>query len=66
MPLDPFNRQISYLASVFVFVGVVLGVVALSTNYWTYQQQVIPGQALQTPNGTLLSNERILATWNVS
>lgn len=66
MSIDPLNRKISFLAAVFAFVGVVLGVVALATNYWTYQQEVIPGTALQTPNGTLLSNERTLSTWNVS
>ena len=66
MPIDPLNRQISYVAAVFAFVGVVLGVVALSTNYWTINQQATPGTALQISNGTLLTSDNIVWTWNVS
>lgn len=66
MALDPLNRQISYVAAVFAFVGVVLGVVALSTNYWTIVQYGTSATALQTSDGTFLNNENMTLQWNVS
>jgi hypothetical protein len=66
MAIDLLNRRISFVAAFFAFVGVVLGVVALSTNYWTIQQFSTPGTALQTPNGTFFTGENVHWTWNVS
>ena len=66
MAVDLLNRRISYLAAFFAFVGVILGVIALATNYWTVENYVMPGTAVQTPNGTFLTNENVDWTWNVS
>lgn len=66
MVVDLLNRRLSFVAAVFAFVGVVLGVVALATNYWTIENYVTPGTAVNTPNGTLLTNENVDWTWNVS
>jgi hypothetical protein len=66
MAVDPLNRRISFVAAFFAFVSVILGCVALGTNYWTLENYVVPGTAVQTPNGTLLTNGNINWTWNVS
>ena len=36
MTYEPLNRRLAILATVFAFLGVILGVIALATNYWTY------------------------------
>jgi hypothetical protein len=66
MAVDLLNRQISFVAAFFVFVGVILGVVALSTNYWTLENYVTQGTAVPTLNGTVLTSEHVDWTWNVS
>lgn len=66
MAIDPLNHRMSFLATFLAFIGVVLGVVALATNYWTLAQVVVPGTALPTANGTFLTNENVFWTWNVS
>lgn len=35
MTYEPLNRRLATLAAIFAFLGVVLGVIALATNYWT-------------------------------
>jgi type III secretory pathway component EscR len=35
MTYEPLNRRLAILAAVFAFLGVILGVIALATNYWT-------------------------------
>jgi len=35
MTYEPLNRRLATLAAVFAFLGVILGVIALATNYWT-------------------------------
>jgi len=35
MNYEPLNRRLATLAAVFAFLGVILGVIALATNYWT-------------------------------
>jgi hypothetical protein len=66
MAVDLLNRRISFVAAFFAFVGVILGVVALSTNYWTLENYVTPGTAVPTSNGTVLTSEHVDWTWNVS
>ncbi len=66
MAVDLLNRQISFVAAFFVFVGVILGVAALSTNYWTLENYVTPGTAVPTSNGTVLTSEHVDLIWNVS
>ncbi len=56
MAVDPLNRKLAFVAAFFAFVGVILGVVALATNYWTVERVVTPGTAVPTINGTLLMN----------
>ena len=66
MAIDSLNRKISFVAIIFVFVGVILGVIALTTNYWTVDYMITPSKAIETENGTLLVNEKLNQTWNVS
>jgi len=47
------------VAGLCAFIGVVLGVVALGTNYWTMENVVSPG--IPTQNGTMMMNDW---TWN--
>lgn len=35
MTYEPLNRRLAILATVFAALGVILGVIALATNYWT-------------------------------
>ncbi len=66
MAVDPLNRTISFVAVFFAFVGVILGNVALATNYWTMAQYHVTGTAMPMPNGTILTNENVEMRWNVS
>jgi hypothetical protein len=54
------------IAGIFAMIGVVLGVVALATNYWTMESVVSPGMPMPTANGTMMMNEKFDWTWNVS
>jgi hypothetical protein len=65
MAVDSLNRTISFVAVFFAFIGVILGVVALATNYWTMQMYAVPATAIPTPNGTFLTNENVEWAWNV-
>jgi len=64
MTLDPFFRRMTMIAGIFAMIGVILGVVALATNYWTMEHMVSPGMPIQTPNGTMIMNENVDWTWN--
>jgi hypothetical protein len=66
MAIDPLNRRMSCIATFFAFAGVILGVVALATNYWTAAHFTVPSTALTTINGTVLTQETTVWTWNVS
>ena len=66
MAIDTFNRKMSYVAAFFAFVGVILGVVALATNYWTAERFIAPDTAVQTMDGTKLNSGNITWIWNVS
>jgi hypothetical protein len=66
MSLDPLIRRMSMIAGIFAFLGVIIGVVALATNYWTMENMVSPGMAMQSPNGTMMMNEKSDWAWNVS
>ena len=64
--MDPLNRRLALLASVFAFFGVLLGAIALGTNYWTIERTTSPARAAQTFNGTILLPGQTNSTWNVS
>ncbi len=66
MTLDPFFRRMTMIAGIFAFICVILGVVALGTNYWTMTNVGTPGMPMQTMNGTVVINEKYEWTWNVS
>lgn len=66
MTLDPFFRRMSMMAGVFAFLGVILGVVALATNYWTMENMPPPGMPMPMVNGTMPMNDNFEWTWNVS
>ncbi len=66
MSLDPFFRRMTMMAGIFAMISVILGVVALSTNYWTMESVVTPGMPMQTPNGTIMVNEKFDWQWHVS
>ena len=66
MSLDPFFRRMTMIAGIFAMLGVILGVVAMATNYWTVQNIPSSGMPMQTSNGTMMVNERFDWNWNVS
>ena len=53
------------VAGVFAFIGVVIGVVALATNYWTWNS-FPPGTRFILANGTFVTDGNDQQTWNVS
>jgi hypothetical protein len=65
MAVDQLNRKVSLLATVLAFVGVILGAIALSTNYWTRYEETTPSSAIQMANGTRLIAGATDDTWNV-
>ena len=40
MTYEPLNRRLALLAALFAFLSVLLGVIALATNYWTIRPAV--------------------------
>jgi hypothetical protein len=61
MTYEPLNRRLSLLAAIFAFLGVILGTIALATNYWTVQPNVEP-----IYNSTSVIGERVAGyRWNV-
>lgn len=62
--VDLLNRRLSFVAAVFAFFGVIVGVVALATNYWTVINFTVPGTAAFTSNGTVLERGSVNFTWN--
>ena len=65
MSMDPFFRRMTMIAGIFAIIGVVLGVVALATNYWT-MESVPSGMPVPSPNGTMMMNNNFDWQWNVS
>ncbi|CAF0786755.1 unnamed protein product [Rotaria sordida] len=64
MSLDPLFRRMSMMVAMFAFIGVVLGGIALLTNYWTMENVSSPGMPIPTANGTVVINEKFDWTWN--
>ena len=61
MTYEPLNRRLAILAAVFAVLGVVLGVIALTTNHWTTMTASEP-----VHNGTMRDGEReYFNRWNV-
>ncbi|CAF3349722.1 unnamed protein product [Rotaria socialis] len=56
MSLDPLFRRMTLIVTVFAFVGFVLGVIALTTNYWTkVSLPPRPDMSISTENGTYIN-----------
>jgi len=62
--MDPFFRRMTMIAGIFAMIGVILGVVALATNYWTMEFVGSSAMPMQTPNGTMMMNGKNDWTWN--
>lgn len=62
MTYEPLNRRLALLTAILAFLGVLLGAIALGTNYWTIQPTVEP-----VFNGTVrvVEGENV-RRWNVS
>jgi hypothetical protein len=61
MTYEPLNRRLATLAALFAFLGVILGVIALATNYWTLNTVV-----KQIHNGTeIVDTQPTGEIWNV-
>jgi hypothetical protein len=60
MNYEPLNRRLATLAAVFAFLGVILGVIALATNYWT-----ITNVVNDVHNETGIVNNQSTIQWNV-
>ncbi|CAF0850167.1 unnamed protein product [Adineta ricciae] len=58
MTLDPFFRRMTMIAGVFAFMGVVLGVVSLATNYWTMEYEFQPGMPM------MMNHQNTTMRWN--
>ncbi len=62
MTYEPLNRRLAALAAVFAFLGVILGVIALATNYWTFNATTIP---VHNDTG-VVGTQTTVIEWNVS
>jgi cell division protein FtsX len=60
MTYEPLNRRLATLAAIFAFLGVVLGVIALATNYWTINSIVN-----NVSNETYTNSQPTGYIWNV-
>jgi hypothetical protein len=62
MTYEPLNRRLALLAASFAFLGVILGAIALATNYWTIGRTFDP-----IYNGTSVVGQQEISytTWNV-
>ncbi len=61
MIYEPLNRRLALLAAIFAFLGVLLGAIALATNYWTITPAIEP-----IYNGTTIVVQREIGRgWNV-
>ena len=54
MTYEALNRRLATLAALFAFLGVILGVIALATQYWTVGTAIT-----QVYNETSATNTRI-------
>jgi type III secretory pathway component EscR len=61
MTYEPLNRRLSILAAVFAFLGVILGVIALATNYWTISTVL---SEVRNETG-IVNNQSTVYLWNV-
>jgi len=53
MTYEPLNRRLALLAAIFAFLGVIIGAIALATNYWT------AGPVIESiRNGTMVVDQR--------
>jgi len=60
MTYEPLNRRLATLAALFAFLGVILGVIALATNYWT-----ITTILSETRNGSeIVETQSNVEVWN--
>ncbi len=66
MAVDLSNRHMSFVAAFFSFVGVILCVIALATNYWTVENVDLRSKPVQTLNGTIFATRNDVWIWNVS
>lgn len=67
MTVDQLNRKMSFVATCFAFLGVILGVIALTTNYWTEQKiHISPNKAVEISNGTNFTRGETNEIRNVS
>ena len=61
MLFEPLNRRLATLASIFAFLGVILGSLALATDYWTIGKI----DDVTTQNGRSPVGQQVQATvWN--
>ncbi|CAF1155137.1 unnamed protein product [Rotaria sp. Silwood1] len=64
MAVDRLNRKLSFVTTFFAFVGVILGVIALVTNYWTSTNVRLTNQTAEIANITIPINETVGRKWN--
>jgi len=62
MTYEPLNRRLATLAAVFAFLGVILGVIALATNYWTLNTIITE---VRNDTGVVVT-QQTGEVWNVS
>ncbi|CAF1112956.1 unnamed protein product [Rotaria sordida] len=64
MAVDSLNRKMSFVATFFAFIGVTLGFIALTTNYWTAEPVLASRMPTEQDNATLSTNEKVGRRWN--
>ncbi|CAF1328023.1 unnamed protein product [Rotaria magnacalcarata] len=64
MIVDRLNRKMSFVGTCFAFIGVILSVMALTTNYWSSKSIILLSQIIETQNGSTLSSGKIERKWN--
>jgi len=62
MTYEPLNRRLATLAAVFAFLGVILGIIALATNYWTLNTIITE---VRNDTGVVVT-QQTGEVWNVS
>jgi hypothetical protein len=61
MSYEPLNRRLATLAAIFAFLSVILGVIALATNYWTINTAV---EQIRNET-TVVESQPVGYLWNV-
>ena len=66
MSFDRLFARTTMIVGIVAILGVILGLIGLSTDYWTMENVASPGMPIRNENGSIFINEKFDWTWNVS